>query len=189
MALSVALCAACSDGTAAGPANAPPVMNLSAPLCAVVGEELVFDASATRDEDGRVLALRYLFGDGTPELRTTAPRARHAYLGTGTYEAVVRAFDDDGAEGRATTLVRVFPRRVCVGLEDCDPDQRCEGSLCRPDARDGGVCAPPPCPAADDGGVCVPPSMCPADSQPCGTVTDVCGPLKVCAKGCCIFPV
>ena len=170
---SLAFGAACADGTAASPINAAPILGVAAPACVAVGEEALLDASATRDEDGRLSSLRFLFGDGTPELRTTDPRARHVYLGPGTYEAVVRAFDNAGAEGRASAFIRVYPRRTCTDADPCGPGERCDTGLCRPDARDGGLCAAPP------------PSTCPPGGRACGTVTQLCGPQEVCMGGCC----
>lgn len=168
----VLACLACSDGSTQPAANLSPRALLDAPPCALVGEEVDLDASASQDDDGRILEYRFLFGDGTAELRTTAPVARHAYDGPGTYELRLTAKDDRDASSSTRVTLRVLARTACAADTDCSPDEGCQGGLCRP-AADGGVCARPPL-------------QCPPAAQPCGAAAnDLCDSTSLCVNGCC----
>jgi hypothetical protein len=58
-----------------------------------------FDASASLDTDGIVVAYRWDFdGDGATDLETIEPEVSHTYYLKNEFEAAVRALDNDNAE-------------------------------------------------------------------------------------------
>jgi PKD repeat protein len=94
-ALSVAL-ASCVEEESLPPNVAPQVSVVTdasgAPL-------VVFDARATRDEDGSVVRWFFEYGDGSADEVSASPFARHTYAAPGTYLVTVSAVDDRGDKG------------------------------------------------------------------------------------------
>jgi hypothetical protein len=105
----------------------PPHAMLTGPTFGKVGKEVVLDASASTDPDGKRLSFRWDLGDGTI---VTEPRATHTFKAPGFYRIGVtvtngrfsdlayrdfRAVDDGpelGTEGNAADWVwdEVYPR-------------------------------------------------------------------------------
>lgn len=85
------------------PDNAAPVARAGKDLVVKVGEVIAFDATASRDPDGNIIAFNWSFGDGG---KAKGIKPIHAYHHPGEYrvELVVR---DDGpvAESAADTLI------------------------------------------------------------------------------------
>jgi len=76
------------------------------------GQEVVFDASASRDPDGGRL-VRYLwdFGDG---FDARGVKVGHAYRRPGNYPVRLTVIDDCGAPGSFATTLEVAPPTVCA---------------------------------------------------------------------------
>lgn len=55
---------------------------------------------------GRIVSYRWSFGDGSAE--DTAPHVQHAFGASGSYAVELRVTDEDGATGRADSVVRVL---------------------------------------------------------------------------------
>ncbi len=68
----------------------------------VVGEWIIFDASASFDPDGRLVDFVWDFGDGTS---TRGTRVGHAYDSVGVYSVRLTIEDDAGA---TVSLVHIF---------------------------------------------------------------------------------
>ena len=72
MCCAVALCWSCVGDDMEG---AAPELKTRIPVSAYVGQEVVLDASETVGRGESVSWFGFGFGDGTQEVRTTAPRA------------------------------------------------------------------------------------------------------------------
>ena len=75
-----------------------------------VGERVRFDASESRPHDegnGRIVAYRFDFGDGTTSGWQSSPRAEHAYESAGQLEATVTVRDGRDLEDRASVTIGV----------------------------------------------------------------------------------
>ncbi len=82
--------------------NAPPEARGQAPAVVAAGQEVVFDGSASRDPDGRIVATEWILGDGSAD--ASGPIVRHAYEKPGTYEVILRVRDDSGVSSDTDTL-------------------------------------------------------------------------------------
>ncbi|HET7717748.1 MAG TPA: PKD domain-containing protein, partial [Bauldia sp.] len=71
--------------------NATPVAAAGEDKHVAVGEETVFDASASHDVDGGIVAYEWDFGDGTA---ATGIHVRHRYLEPGSYTAKLLVRDE-----------------------------------------------------------------------------------------------
>jgi large repetitive protein len=65
-----------------------------------VAERVKFDASASRDSDGKIIAYAWDFGDGT---QADTPQAEHAYPTPGTYTVTLRVTDDSATDSATHT--------------------------------------------------------------------------------------
>jgi PKD repeat protein len=100
-------------------ANQPPTAGFSySPRAPTTCEEVQFtDASA--DQDGRLVAWAWAFGDGA----TSAERnPRHRYREPGAYTVTLTVWDDDSASDAASKELR-------VSLEEGDVDNDCERTV------------------------------------------------------------
>lgn len=88
--------------------NDAPVADAGSDRKAAVGETVVFDASGSKDADGRLIEYKWDFGDGTVEtVRETV--VRHAYGKPGLYNVVLEVRDDSGSTSAASIdETRVF---------------------------------------------------------------------------------
>lgn len=88
--------------------NAPPSAAAGPDRTVRVGEPITFDASASRDPDGNILAYEWSFGDGR---RAVGRHPVHAYHRAGKYRVTLRVTDDggdgDGAARTAEDIVTV----------------------------------------------------------------------------------
>lgn len=61
-------------------ASDPPVASATAPRTGRSGQPVTFDASASHDPDGTIVAYEWRFGDGVDVVVTTTPVVTHTYL-------------------------------------------------------------------------------------------------------------
>ncbi len=92
-------------GTIGEEENLPPEVDATVTTFnAAVGENITFDASASSDPDGAIVAYNWDFGDGATSNNAVAV---HAYGAPGTYSVVVTVTDDDGASAQASGDIMV----------------------------------------------------------------------------------
>ena len=110
--------------------SAPPLGSNKEPVAVVdpiylevtVGEEIVFDGSASYDDDGQIVSYVWDFGDGniltglTPVLRpsraggdTDEVAPSHIYCDAGKYTLTLKVTDDKGATAIAQAEVNALP--------------------------------------------------------------------------------
>lgn len=88
-------------GRGAAPANLPPTASFTATPSGLTGQ---FNASASGDSDGTIVAYEWTFGDGTTGTGVTASRT---YTTAGTYTVGLTVRDDDGATNSTTRSITV----------------------------------------------------------------------------------
>jgi len=84
------------------PPNAILSVSKSDPLA---GSAVLFNASGSRDPDGRITGYNFSFGDGNVTGWTNSSEVFHAYSGAGVYGAAVMVRDDDGEISICPTIV------------------------------------------------------------------------------------
>ncbi len=93
--------------------NSPPQADFThSPQDPLKHESIVFDASASVDPDGEIVAYYWDFGDGaTAEGEVVS----HAYEEDGQYLVILRVVDDGGAEDETSrqVVVETCPGGVC----------------------------------------------------------------------------
>ena len=133
------------------PANQPPVASFtfsptSPSVSEKAGESIQFDASGSKDPDGRIVLYEWDFdSDKTFEIGSANPIVKHEYYEPSQYKISLRVRDDDGAtdEVTKTVVVREYqsPRAWFVFLptepsildevqfsdRSSDPDGKVEG--------------------------------------------------------------
>lgn len=89
------------------PTNKPPLVRFSfSPTEPKIGETVTFDASNSRDPDGKIVSYLWDFGDGaTAENVTTT----HVFQQDGEYDVILQVMDDRGASSHLTKTMRVAP--------------------------------------------------------------------------------
>ena len=83
----------------------PPIVAFTAPGGAIVSEDVVIDAQASSDPDGRIVSMMFDFGDGVSQTGDGLQSVSHAYGSAGTYTIEVVARDDQGLVGRASRTI------------------------------------------------------------------------------------
>lgn len=73
---------------------------------AYAGDPSTFDASASADPDGSIVAYNWSFGDGTSASGTTVD---HTFGSPGTYNVTLRVEDDVGVVNNTTRTLTVLP--------------------------------------------------------------------------------
>jgi nitrous oxidase accessory protein NosD len=121
--------------------NVLPVASFEvAPRTAILGEQMVFDASTSYDPDGIVFDYRWDFGDGTVASGATAS---HTYASEGDFQVTLTVQDDDEGQSsvqhtasvqppgllRVTTAVDLHPDWGVVGKISVDGVPRDEWGL------------------------------------------------------------
>lgn len=93
------------------PGNASPSASfMVAPQPPAFGSDVTFDASASSDADGSVVAYAWDLGDGT---HATGSVVAHTYERPGTYAVRLTVRDDDGAAGTTIVPVEVGITSLC----------------------------------------------------------------------------
>jgi PKD repeat protein len=88
------------------PGNQVPVASFTAePTLGFVPLAVDFDASASSDPDGTIVLYEWVFGDGDTGVGETTS---HTYDTAGTYTAILRVYDDEGALATAIEEIRVL---------------------------------------------------------------------------------
>jgi PKD repeat protein len=92
--------------------NEPPMADFQpSTRSGVAPQEVAFDASASRDPDGRLAELRWDFGDGQSDTGTTV---RHEYTSAGRFFPTLTVVDDAGARSVAVDEVVVGPQEAPI---------------------------------------------------------------------------
>ena len=91
--------------------NQPPVPSLATPAESSPGQPVSFDATATTDTTGVVVAYTWEFGDGT---KGAGPTPSHTYSSPGNYTARVTVTDSCGASATKTVTVNILGEVVAT---------------------------------------------------------------------------
>ncbi len=100
----------------AGSLNQPPVAAFSTtPGKPHINEPVTFDASASKDPDGKIVSYEWDFnGDGVFDQKTTNPIVTHSYAVSGAKTVTLRVTDNGGATTRLTKTVNISALAVKV---------------------------------------------------------------------------
>ena len=91
--------------------NQPPQAQFSfSPITPKVGDEVVFDASASKDPDGQIVEYLWDFGDGSPA--ESGPTVIHVYNSPGQYTVKLTVTDDQGLSASAEKPITVVQSAV-----------------------------------------------------------------------------
>ena len=128
------------------------------------GAPVSFDASASRDANGRIVSYRWDFGDGSVQTHTS-PVTTHTYLLPGTYTVTLRVSGQGGPNdtGTATRTLAVSalpaapppsPQPACSDGTDNDGDSLVDfssdpGCTASDDSSEFDAPPPPPADCAD----------------------------------------
>jgi len=85
--------------------NEAPIADAGGPYSGLVGEDIVFDASASYDTDGSVVDWEWDFIDGTP--KEYGAVVSHSYSSPGSHILLVVVTDDAGGTGWSTAMAYV----------------------------------------------------------------------------------
>lgn len=98
------------------PGNQLPVASFTAspPGSFLIPAEIDFDASASYDPDGSIVAYAWNFGDGDT---ATGETVSHTYTSYGTYTVILTVYDDNGAPASDVKDVIIRPL-VILRFED-----------------------------------------------------------------------
>ncbi|MDQ3169920.1 MAG: PKD domain-containing protein [Acidobacteriota bacterium] len=88
------------------PNNAPQPVFTFAPTSPAAGQEVAFDASDSRDPDGRIVRYEWNWGDGDFE-STTNPIIQKDYERSGTFTVRLTVVDDGGLRASTSQTVSV----------------------------------------------------------------------------------
>jgi PKD repeat protein len=87
--------------------NHPPQAQFSfSPITPKVGEDIVFDASASKDPDGQIVEYLWDFGDGSPA--ESGSTVIHAYGSPGQYTVKLTVTDDQGLSASLEKPIHVI---------------------------------------------------------------------------------
>jgi hypothetical protein len=112
--------------------NVAPAVRVVGAQLARVGEPARYDASASDDDDGLIVAFSASFGDGAGLVSDDDDgRFEHIYAAAGRFTVRIEAEDDVGAVAAATLETVVVDGEV----EACGCEAPClDAGLCTPDA-------------------------------------------------------
>ena len=96
-----------------GLGNQAPVANPNGPYIGTVGSAVLFDGSASSDQDGTIVSYSWNFGDGSTGTGVTSS---HTYTTVGTFNVTLTVMDDAGATDSAGTTATIgqVPNRAPV---------------------------------------------------------------------------
>jgi PKD repeat protein len=86
--------------------NRPPYASIEASTTAIIDEQILFNASASSDQDGSIENYYWDFGNGE---NATGITANYAYSTNGTYIVILNVTDNDGAVTQANITITVVP--------------------------------------------------------------------------------
>jgi DNA-binding beta-propeller fold protein YncE len=86
-----------------------PVAYFSTSRGYLVGEEVLFDASASLSPVGTIASYQWNFGDGSPHVMTTSPTITHTYKRSGTYQVSLEVTNTAG-----TSTVQKYSGQVML---------------------------------------------------------------------------
>lgn len=90
--------------------NVSPVAVLSVPIVAEAGEQVLFDASDSSDEDGQIVEYRFSPGIGSAVIITAEPAILYTYESPGDYVVRLTVVDDlEGKNAVASTISVLTP--------------------------------------------------------------------------------
>ena len=93
--ISILILAGCCAAWAQSTGNASPVAQFRAHAVNQQGDATVlFDATGSKDPDGRIIAYQWVFGDGTTG---SGARLKHTYPNVGLYDVTLLVRDDGGS--------------------------------------------------------------------------------------------
>lgn len=98
--------------TCAPTPNRPPVISIVSGLTSLAAGQSGTWAVAASDPDGNALAYSVVWGDGTPDLSSTAATFAHTYSSAGTYTAKFLVSDGKGEKAAKDVVVKVAPAPV-----------------------------------------------------------------------------
>jgi PKD repeat protein len=85
--------------------NEPPHASMTfMPIHPYAGEDIVFDATSSRDSDGLVMEYKWDLGDGSMSFE---PKVYHNYKNGGNYTVELTIKDNDGAMSKNSSLIRI----------------------------------------------------------------------------------
>lgn len=99
----------CLPGQKPSP-QAPQAQFSFTPVTPKVGEEVVFDASESKDPDGQITEYLWDFGDGSPS--ESGPTVIHVYAAAGTYTVKLTVTDDAGLSNSLEKTLTVVQSAV-----------------------------------------------------------------------------
>lgn len=94
----------CLPGQQAGQRPPQPQFSFT-PFTPKVGDEVVFDASDSKDPDGQITEYLWDFGDGSPT--ESGPTVIHVYSAVGRYAVKLTVTDDQGLSGSLEKSIEV----------------------------------------------------------------------------------
>lgn len=90
----------------------PPQADFSfSPTSPKVEEEIVFDASASKDLDGKIISYVWNFGDSSPEETTQSAAMIHVYKQSGRYTVKLTVTDDQGLSSSVEKAIQVLEEK------------------------------------------------------------------------------
>ncbi len=95
----------CFHAPRAGEPQPPQAQFSLSPITPKVGDEVVFDASASKDADGQIIEYLWDFGDGSPE--ESGQTVIHVYSAVGRYTVTLTVTDDQGLSNSVEKAVSV----------------------------------------------------------------------------------
>ena len=116
-------------------AGLPPVANAGGPYAGNVGTAIQFDASASNDPDGNIVAYNWDFGDGNSG---TGVNPTHSYATEGSFDVVLTITDNDNWMVSSTTTATISVVGTSTGEQLYN--QNCAG--CHGPGGTGGFAIP-----------------------------------------------
>ena len=98
------LCSVCAQAVENKP---PDVIIIKYPSSAIIGEQITFDARASKDPEGGKLTFLWTFYP--EEITKSGPLVTHSYTTVGTHIVGLTVTDEQGAETTASAIVPVNP--------------------------------------------------------------------------------
>lgn len=108
--IGLALLGGCLPGQKPSAPQPPQAQFSFTPITPKVGDEVVFDASASKDPDGQIIEYLWDFGDGSPS--ESGPAVIHVYDAVGKYTVKLTVTDSQGLSNSLEKSVQVVEEAV-----------------------------------------------------------------------------